>query len=239
MVNGAHQTQSFAYAGDELTAETWYNTAGTATNTLTFSYDEDDELLKAGNNAGTYTFGYDGGNLVSQIDPNSVTMSFFYNEAGERTSISDSQAGSTTLTYDGGNLVSEAYQGMSTQLLAKFSYDQDQELLGVTRYADLAGATHVGSTGYSYDGGNLTSILHKNGTTTLGSYGYSYDQAGELTQEVDNGATTNYAYNGAGELTSAGSQAYSYDANGNKSGTGVTVGADNEAADGRDVELQL
>ena len=87
----------------------------------------------------------------------------------------------------------------------------------------LAGATLAGSTSLGYQGGQVSSILHTNAGTTLASFGYSYDHSGHLTQEVDNGSTTAFGNDAAGQLTSAGTASYSYDADGNLSGAGVSV----------------
>ena len=75
------------------------------------------------------------------------------------------------------------------------------------RYADAAGSALVGTTTEGYDAaGNVTSIVDKDAAgTTLESYAYTYNKAGQFVSETDNGVTTNYAYNGAGELTTAGS----------------------------------
>ena len=93
----------------------------------------------------------------------------------------------------------------------------------------MAGTNKVGSTQYGYDGNQVTSIVQQDGSgTVLANYSYQYDVAGRLSAETDNGVTTNYAYDAAGELTQAGSTSYTYDANGNPTGTGYAIGPNNQ-----------
>src|SRR6185437_7559010 len=103
-------------------------------------------------------------------------------------------------------------------------------LSGIQRYADLAGTQLVGSTTEAYNAlGLVTQITHQDGSgNVLASFSYVYDRAGQLTQEVDNGSTTNYGYDAAGQLTSASSTGYAYDGNGNPSNAGDSIGPDNE-----------
>ncbi len=62
----------------------------------------------------------------------------------------------------------------------------------------------------------------------MANYTYSYDLASRLTQEQDNGTTTNYGYDNTNELTSAGGTNYSYDLNGNRTMTGYVTGTENQ-----------
>ena len=79
----------------------------------------------------------------------------------------------------------------------------------------------AGTTQYSYDGNQLTSITQTDANgNVIGSYSYTYDTAGWLTSQTVNGVTTNFSYDATGQLIQAGSQSYSYDANGNPNGSG-------------------
>jgi RHS repeat-associated protein len=227
-IDGDNHTRSYDYDGGNLVSESWYNTNGTFQQALNFSYDVAGELLTAGNSAGSYTFGYQGGLLTQQIDPNGLTINMAYDQAGSVTLTSDSQGGTIGQSFDGGNLAAENYQNGSTVALMSLSYDLANELTAVTRYSDLLGSTVVGTESRGYSGGLITSILDKNGSgTTLASFGYSYNTSGELTQEVNNGTTTACGYDAGGQLTVAGSQSQSYDTNGNRSASSITIGSDN------------
>ncbi len=77
--------------------------------------------------------------------------------------------------------------------------------------------------------GRLTNLQHKDGNNNgLANYTYSYDLASRLTQEQDNGTTTNYGYDATNQLTSAGGTNYSYDLNGNRTMTGYVTGTENQ-----------
>ena len=101
----------------------------------------------------------------------------------------------------------------------------------------------VASTVYTYDHANrMTGIVDSNSTgTTLVSYGYTYDAADRVTQEVltwDSGTeadTITYSYTNNNQLTgvthtnnSFANESFTWDANGNETGTGYTTGTDNE-----------
>src|SRR5207249_3136148 len=108
-------------------------------------------------------------------------------------------------------------------------YDADNELATLTRYADQDGTQPVGSSSYAYDdASNLTYIEDRDGAGgLLADFQYSYDADNQLASETDNGVTTSYGYDDAGQLTQAGSASYSYDGSGNRTLAGYQTGADN------------
>jgi len=60
-------------------------------------------------------------------------------------------------------------------------------------------------------------------------FGYQYDQADRVTQETSTlGPTRNYGYDKAGEVTSDGSNNWTYDLTGNRTNTGYQTGAANQ-----------
>ena len=124
-----------------------------------------------------------------------------------------------------------------------FTYDNAGNMTGLTRYSNLAETTVVATTTYTYDTANqMTGITDKNsGGTTLVSYGYTYDAAGRVTQEVRNWAsgsstdTLTYGYTNNNQLTSVShtnasftNESFTWDANGNQTGTGYTTSTGNE-----------
>ena len=228
--DGDGQVIVSVYTGNELTGQIWYNATGTVVNTLSWSYDDDGNMLSASNNEGTYTMTYEGKYLLTQTTPSGLTLTYAYDSDGNVLTIADSQGGLTTMTYGGlGQVLTKTYQDSSTQLRVDYTYDQDGNVLTETRYSDLAGTDKVGFTQYAYTGNLVTSIVHEDGSGgVLASYSYTYDAAGRLRSETEDGTTTDYTYDAAGQLTEAGSQTYSYDANGNPTGTGYDIGPDNE-----------
>jgi RHS repeat-associated protein len=128
-------------------------------------------------------------------------------------------------------VASTTYQNGATVLRVDFAYDTDGNLLSESRYDSLSGGASnlVGATQYGYDGNQLTSLVQTDaGGNVIAQYSYSYDTDGRLSSETDNGTATAYAYDAAGQLIQAGSQTYSYDANGNPTDSGIRMGPDNE-----------
>ena len=116
-------------------------------------------------------------------------------------------------------------------------------MTGQTRYSNLAETTVVAATTYTYDAADqMTGITDKNsGGTTLVSYGYTYDAAGLVSQEIahwDSGVDTDtltYTYTNNDQLTSVthtngsfSNESFTWDANGNETGTGYTTSTGNE-----------
>ena len=85
------------------------------------------------------------------------------------------------------------------------------------------------------DAGKTTSIAHKNGAgTNVDTINYVYDLAGRITQETSTlGTTKNNTYDLTDQVTGDGSSSFTWDANGNRTGTGYTTGTGNQqTADG-------
>ncbi len=65
----------------------------------------------------------------------------------------------------------------------------------------------------------LEAQTKNSGGTVIDDYKYEYDGAGNRTKQTVNGTATSYTYNAANKLTSDGTNTYSYDANGNLTGS--------------------
>ncbi len=218
------------FNGNRMVSQTWENSGNSVVNSLAWSYDADGNVTSASNDAGGYSMSYNGDELVAESGPFGVSLSDGYDADGNVNSIIDSQGGTTSLTYGGnGEVLTETYQDSSNQFLVNYTYDQEGNLATETRYSDLSGSAEVGFTQIGDSGDEITSISEQNGGGgVLASYSYSYDNAGWLSSKVQNGVSTSYGYNAAGEVTLAGTQSYSYDENGNSIGTGITIGPDNQ-----------
>ena len=148
-----------------------------------------------------------------------------------RTKVEDSLSGVTTSVYNAVDLLeSRRFGGAGqTPLRIDFTYTARHELETIRRYSDLNGNTLVGSTTYVYDAvSNLTNLQHRNnGGTLLGNYTFTCDAADRLTTEVFNGTTVTYTYDITDQLTADGTNTFTYDANGNRTGGGYTVGTGN------------
>ncbi len=210
---------------NRLTTQVWKDSGGTATQTLTYSYDGNGDLLTAtSSTTGTYTMSYDAlGRVTVAQDVWGNTLTMTYDENGNRTKVQDSQGGTTTSVYNSSNQLTQRQFGGSgqTPLRVDFTYKAGGELSGITRYSDLAGTTTVASTSYTYDAADaVTNIQHKaSGGTNIGNYTYTYNSTtGRLDSEQHNGlAATNYGYDAAGQLTNAGLVTIGFDGTGNRS----------------------
>ncbi len=73
----------------------------------------------------------------------------------------------------------------------------------------------------------LTNITHEDANSNvLENFTYTYDLADRLTSQTINGTTTSYSYDVTNELTNDGTNAYTYDLNGNRTMSGYQTGAD-------------
>src|SRR5262249_32405151 len=114
-----------------------------------------------------------------------------------------------------------------------FAHGHDAQRQGAghrrDRFSDLAGSTTPGTSTYAYDAaGRRTGSTHKDGSSTvLTQATYAYDAANRITSETVDAATKTYTYDNADQLVSAGADAYSYDAAGNRNMSGWTVGTNN------------
>jgi YD repeat-containing protein len=225
--------KTFAYDNDgRLLSETWFNANGSTADVLSYSYDQDGNLLTAGNSFGTYQFAYDSaGRRLTQTDPFNLTLTYGYDHADQLTSVSDSLGGVLTNVYDPtGQLTSRQFGGTG-QIPLRFDigYTSAGQIATQTRYKDLTGTQKVGFSQFTYDAaGNVLHIQHQNGTgAVLQDFQYSYDTDNRLSQGTDNGTTTNYSYDKDSQLTQAGSKTVTFDANGNRNMSGYVVDSAN------------
>ncbi len=246
-------TIDYGYNADnEETTETWVNPlGGSALDIITYTYNGDGEVTKVSDNNATYEYSYNAeGEVTSQGDVGSanlptVTLTYSYDPAGNETSMSDSLGGVVSYTYDVRDELTSmtlSGSGISAEAVA-FTYDNTGNMTGLTRYSNLAETSVVATTSFVYDAANqMTGITDKNSSgTTLVSYAYTYDAASRVTQEVrdwSSGSSTDtltYGYTNNNQLTnvshtdtSFSNESFSYDANGNQTGTGYMTSTGNE-----------
>src|SRR5207249_4249310 len=119
-----------------------------------YTYDSNDNLLSAADNAGTVVYSYDALNRVqSYTNVFGQVLTYSYDGNDRVTLRQDSLGGVLTSVYDdGGRLTSRRFGGTGqTPVRFDFGYDSRDDLTTLTRYSDVAGTTVLGTTTYSLD----------------------------------------------------------------------------------------
>jgi RHS repeat-associated protein len=228
LVERADATGTTTYAYDRLNRVVEERLPGGRTNAYT--YDAAGNLASFADVAGTVSYGYNPVNLVTTlVEPGGATTTFAYDDDDNRTTTTYPNGVTQSATYDGSDRLTSIAGTKGSTTLARFSYTYTKP--GTTAdtalrhtVKDKANAT----TTYTYDAlDRLTRALTKNslGLTTV-DYTYDYDAAGNRFREgVSDGLlgllkkTTESKFNAANQLTARGNVSYSYDANGNQTGS--------------------
>ncbi len=229
-VSGGGITVSYTYDanGNRLTLVDPTGTTG-------YTYDSLDRLTKvaypdarsvqyaydkAGNRTGltypggTATLGYtyDAANRLTQITQGTLSWSFGYDGAGNRTSLSQPNGTSTSYAYLVNNwLSSVTHKAPGGAAFQTISYTYDANGNRITQ-ADTSGTTTLG-----YDA--LNRLVQAAYPGTYGTWSWAYDPVGNRTSQTAPSGITTYAYDGNNRLTQAAAVVYTYDANGNLTGT--------------------
>jgi len=129
----------------------------------------------------------------------------------------------------GGNAVAEKR--------VDFGLNSGGRFTSIARFNDTAGgsANEVATSNYTYDAqARLTGLdYQKGGTNLFTPYAWKYDTLNRITQFTSQDGTSDYSYDATDQLTDAvysfqTDEAFSYDANGNRTNTGYTTGGDNQ-----------
>jgi RHS repeat-associated protein len=229
-VSGGGITVSYTYdaSGNRLTMVDPTGTTG-------YTYDSLDRLMKVaypdarsvqyaydkiGNRTGltypggtaTLGYAYDAANRLTQITQGTLSWSFGYDGAGNRTSLTQPNGTNTTYAYQVNNWLSSiTHKGPGGAAFQIISYTYDANGNRITQ-ADSSGTTTSG-----YDA--LNRLVQAAYPGTYGTWSWAYDPVGNRTSQTAPGGITTYAYDGNNRLTQAGAVVYTYDANGNLTGT--------------------
>ena len=162
---------------------------------------------------GTIMRGYDGlDRLTSETTPQG-TVSYTYDNAGRRSSMTVAGQSAVNYTYDNANRLTQITQGTATVTIG---YDNANRRTSLTLPNGVVVA-------YGYDAASrVTSITYMQGSTMVGNLTYTYDANGRRTSMGGSLATVNLpstinsaTYNANNQLTNWNGTALSYDANGN------------------------
>ena len=204
-------TRAFTYdnAGRMLAATTTSTSVANATSE-TFTYDDRGLVTGATGSAGSTSLGYNGDGQPTSVQDAAGTSAYSYDGDGRLRVMNDPASGAT-LTYSYNQMSQPsaiAYGGTSADTQT-FGYNSLHQTTSDTL---TSGTTTVASIGYQYDpNGNLTTKT-TGGFAGAGTNTYTYDQADRLGSWNNGTSTADYAYDGAGNRTQAGTTTYSYDA---------------------------
>lgn len=195
------KTNSIAYAGGA---------------TVSYTYDQDDNLTKMLDSIGTTTYGYDSANrLTSTTDPRGFAIGY------DR----DANGNITKITYPGNKTVSYTYDALNRMKTvtidwlnktATYTYDDAGRMLDLTQFNNTY-------TRYTYDNANrLTALENRlsNAGSPIATYAFTLDGNGNrtnVTQTVPialnaTASNTNFTMNlQKNRLQQAGSTSFTYD----------------------------
>lgn len=242
-----------------LTDETWYRSLAHAAddverlNETHRSYDAVGRLIAISDSAGTYQYVYDTldrpvTTLVDIVATPQVVLQNEYDRHDDlRSDVVVSIEGQldhvVSYNYDDRSRLASLQQ-WGPEVVDKridFRYSEADQLSQIKRYEDLDAVALVVQSDYEFDAhGRLVSLQHHQQDDLLTQYTWGRDATGRIVQEdASLDGTSRIVYDARGQLVSAelGNgelNAYSYDANGNRSNDQYQVGDRNLIeADGR------
>ncbi len=224
-ITDAMQNQTtFAYdTGSRLTTITY--PGGTTTTTFTYDY-RGRRITATDQNGKTTTYAYDDEDrLTSVTDAATNVTQYAYDTENNLLTITDANSHSTTFSYDAFGRVTQTT--FPSNLFETYGYDAANNLTSKTDRKNqtiqyvydalnrLTQKTYPDTTSVNYIYDLASKVQQVNDPT--GTYGFSYDNMGRLT-----GTSTQYAF-----LTGTFTNAYSYDANSNRTGFTAPDGSTN------------
>ncbi len=199
------------------TIEYWDETHSNMLSSVDYDYDPAGNRIQMIDSTGTTTYTPDALNRLQSVTfPGSVTVSYGYDEVGDRTSMTYPSTDEVDYTYDEGHRMETVTDWLSQQTV--YHYDD----AGRLDYTELPNGV---TTDYNYDDGNrLTDVESVGpGPTTVSDVHYELDSAGNRTEMTDLSGASEYVYDSLNRLVEVTypdpeTDAYTYDANGNRLG---------------------
>jgi RHS repeat-associated protein len=195
-----------------------YDDASTITNT----YDAGDRLTQVDDSvAGTIIRAYDPLDRLSTETTPEGSVGYTYDPASRRQTMTVAGQPAVNYTYDDADRLTGIMQAAASVSVA---YDETNRRTSLTLPNGIV-------TGYAYDAASqLTGLAYTLGATTLGDLTYAYDAAGNRTST---GGTwtrtglpttlTSVTYDAANQITQWGGTSFSYDPNGNLTSNGTNM----------------
>ena len=214
------KVSQFGYDGLGRLVNASFGVSGlTAESTIEYAYDEGDRLVGVSDtSSGEYTLSHDNLDRLTGVEGPGGSVGYEYDAAGRRTAMSLPGSRTVSYAYDNADRLTEvASEGDSASL----AYDKANRLERLTLPDGIEQL-------YGYDkAGQPTSITYPHGAGTLGEIDYAYDADGQT--EAIWGSYARLAlpealksakYNAANEMTEREGKALSYDADGNLTSDG-------------------
>lgn len=229
VANGSGHEVDYSYDDfDRITKAVYKDAAGNTVATISYSYDNDGNLLERSDSHGNTTFTYDGLNrAIHETLPDGWWDNYGYDPAGNLTSISDA-GGVVNYTYDKANQLVTVTDPHGSTPIARLTYDTDGNLLTTT----YASGASVASTYNTLDQLTKVTDTYKTSSGATARLSYSYTYSGSLRQTMTDQANnvTTYGYDQLNRLTSASTtgpnpSSYSYKLDGNGNLTQITANA--------------
>lgn len=224
-----HIQMVFTYdALNRLTSKTVVNWG----KTISYTYDAvGNRATMTDPDGGLTTYIYAGNHqLIQIIGPGGNRTTFGYDASGKLTRQINGNGTNVNYQYDDADRVTLIEHRDGSQLLKKYAYTYDARgnRLSMT---DLSG-THR----YSYDGSyRLDSVQYADGSTEY----FAYDHTGNRTQLLKDGIGTQYTYDAADRLQTAGNASFTFDANGNMTARFDSIGMTTYTYDGQDRLIEV
>lgn len=166
-----------------------------------FTYDKIGRVISMADNQGITSYGYDGLGRLLEVDGplNNDVISYEYDSAGNRISMTNQDGEKTLYAYDALNRLAQLMDPAGKATL--YAYDE------VSNLVEMNCPNGIESL-YTFD--NLNRLINlvnqeakgKYRKDILSSYGYDYDLAGMRTKAVfSDGSYIEYAYDGLNRLT--------------------------------------
>jgi RHS repeat-associated protein len=196
--------------------------------TISAVYDAANRLRGGTDSAsGTVTYGYDDfDQLISEVSPQG-SVTYAYDAAGRRTSMTLAGQPQVTYTYDAADRLTRVTQGTD---VVSVTYDDAGRRLTMTLPNSVV-ATYAHD-----DASRVTGITYTRNSTAIGDLSYGYDadghrtsEGGSLARTILPVALTAATYGASNQLATWDGTSFSYDPNGSLTGQGSAPAPDTQA----------
>jgi RHS repeat-associated protein len=251
-IDSVHGTSTWTY--DELNRRVEDDLPSGDTD---YSWDAAGNLTSLTDAGGTVTYRYDDVNRLADLaepggsctSPVSLCTTFGYTSRDQRERTTYPNGVEQTITFDSSDKPTRVRAVKGATVLTDLTYDYDEASPGTLKTKLRRSVTDKdgNETTYGYDFlDRLTAAVERNSSNVvIDSRHYAYDLASNRTGQLINGSGTTFRYNAANQLCwqyvgsssaacgspPSGATTYSYDANGNTTGTSAGVDFDYNVRD--------